>query len=142
MEPKKVRSHKNKKWIVCGLLLAVIFVTVLGIVIWESMSEPREQNSCTLPGADEIYPTVMVDGKLYEWRKGSAICDEIPVDYSSYGTLTHVKKNSPENDCEFASTFEVSGEIYAKSGEGCVYLRLVTEWLDQTVVVFDLKETD
>ena len=90
-------------------------------------------------GAAEIYPTIMVDGQLYEWRKGTAICNELPSDCVYYGELTHVEGKVPSNDREFVSVFTVSGQIYiVPENDSCVYLCLTTEWLTETVVVFDL----
>jgi hypothetical protein len=97
----------------------------------------------TLPGADEIYPTIMVEGNLYEWRKGAAISSELPDDCVYYGELIHVEGETPNNNNEFVSVFSVSGQIYTVSQtDTVVYLCLTTDWLENTVVVFDLVERE
>ena len=97
-----------------------------------------------LTGGTDIYPTVMVEGQLYEWRKGRAICVTVPEDLVYYGEVTYVYGNTPTKDCEFRSVFMVSGQIYTVPGDDeLVYLRLTTDltpdWLNDTVVIFDLE---
>ncbi len=97
--------------------------------------------SFTLPGAVKIYPTIMVQDHLYEWRKGAAICNELPDDCVYYGELIHVEGEKPNNDSEFVSVFSVSGQIYTMpQTDTIIYLCLTTDWLDNTVVVFDFVE--
>ena len=95
-----------------------------------------------LTGGTDIYPTVMVDGKLYEWRKGRAICETVPEDLVYYGQVTHVVEKHPKNDCEFASVFNLSGDIYICPSDGCVYICVTTDWMNDTFVVFDPVKTE
>ena len=97
-----------------------------------------------LTGGTDIYPTVMVDGKLYEWRKGRAICETVPDDGVYYGEVSYVYGKTPTKDCEFMSVFMVSGQIYTIPGnDELVYLRLTTDlspdWLNEKVVIFALE---
>ena len=93
----------------------------------------------TLPGAEEVYPTVMVGGVLYEWHRGSAVqFDGLPEGCEDYGPLRHTDEAGPQSDGELAALFEVSGEIYTVPGDdSVVYLILTTDWMDETVIRFD-----
>ena len=132
----KVRRLDWLKW---GAMAACFCVAILGIFIVNMYQ--NQHSTGTLPGDSEVYPTVMVNGQLYEWRKGVAICDEIPEDCLYYGKLIYVEKNSPENDCEFSSTFSASGDIYTMSDSDSVYVCISTEWLNNTFVIFDAVKT-
>ncbi|MBR4725053.1 MAG: hypothetical protein IK071_04640 [Lachnospiraceae bacterium] len=91
-----------------------------------------------LVGNSGIYPTVMVNGKLYEWHWGIALCI-LPKDSVYYGEINHIDGKSPSKDCEFVSYFPVSGQIYTISeNSDCVYLLLTTDWMENQAVVFDL----
>ena len=93
----------------------------------------------TLYGADQVYPTVMVNGALYEWHKGDAIrFSGLPDGCEEYGEVSHTDADTPRSDGEFASLFQVSGTIYTLPGrEDVVYLLLTTDWMEDTVVQFD-----
>jgi hypothetical protein len=143
-------------------LLTLLALTVSGMVgcgtssdqtaiatetlIGQDIIQTQQDNSTgpgTLPGADEIYPTIMVEGNLYEWRKGAAISSELPDDCVYYGELIHVEGETPNNNNEFVSEFSVSGQIYTvPQTDTVVYLCLTTDWLENTVVVFDLVEQE
>lgn len=148
MDEQKVAAAgmaMNKKksrpvWLKWGAMVACLCL-VVGLTIPTILNtvNPNEGSAGTLMGDTEIYPTIMVDGQLYEWRKGAAICNELPNDSVYYGELTHVEGETPRNDCEFVSVFSVSGQIYTISeNDKCVYLCLTTDWLNETFVVFDL----
>lgn len=94
-------------------------------------------NGWTIPGADKIYPTVMVDGTLYEWLLGIAIIDELPVGSTYYGKINHSDAATPENDCEFVSVFPASGRIFVDPDKDLVYLELTTDWLEKQLVIFE-----
>jgi len=138
-EAKQVRKAKQPIWLKWGAMAACLCLVVgLAIPIILDTVNPYEGGAGTLMGDTEIYPTVMVDGQLYEWRKGVAICNELPNDSVYYGELTHVEGETPTNDCEFVSVFSVSGQIYTISeNDEYVYLCLTTDWLNETFVVFD-----
>ena len=93
----------------------------------------------TLYGADQVYPTVMVDGALYEWHRGSAISfSGLPEGSEYYGAISHTDAETPTKDGEFASLFPVSGAIYTVPGDDtAVYLQLTTDWMEDSVVRFD-----
>ena len=107
------------------LMAFILAVTIAISLIGCFDTDPHESSAGTLMGDTEIYPTVMVDGRLYEWRKGRALCNELP------------------NDCEFVSVFSVSGQIYTiVENDEFVCLRLTTDWLNEAAVIFDLVEND
>ena len=93
----------------------------------------------TLYGADKVYPTVMVDGALYEWHRGSAIqFSGLPEGCTYYGEVSHTEAETPQENGEFAALFPVSGAIYTVPGDASVvYLQLTTDWMEDTVVQFD-----
>lgn len=93
----------------------------------------------TLYGADQVYPTVMVDGALYEWHRGNAISfSGLPEGSEYYEAISHTDAETPTKDGEFASLFPVSGAIYTVPGDDtAVYLQLTTDWMEDTVVRFD-----
>lgn len=135
------KKDKKTSWLKWGAMAACLCL-VIGLAIPTILNHNNE-GAGTLIGDTEIYPTVMVNGQLYEWRKGAAICDGLPNDCVYYGELTHIDGKTPIKDCEFVSVFSVSGQIYTISeNNDCVYLCLTTDWLNETVVVFDLVIKD
>lgn len=120
-----------KKYGIC-ILLWIILVSL------PACGQESASGGPTLPGADEIYPSVQVEGKLYEWRMGAAILDELPEASAYYAGIEHISESTPGGDGEFASTFDAAGDIYTVSeDDSCVYLVLSTDWMENTVVVFD-----
>ena len=105
----------------------------------ETAGEAGNAAGSTLYGADQVYPTVMVEGALYEWHKGSAIQFQgLPGGCAYYGEVRHTDAETPQSDGEFASLFPVSGTIYTVPGDAdVVYLQLTTDWMEDTVVQFD-----
>ena len=134
MTTYREKAHQRK--------LVIIILLFLGILALILLTKSNDDTG-TLDGADEIYPTVMVDGQLYEWRRGRAICEDYPDNSVYYGELIHADGEQPTKDCEFASTFSVTGQIYTVAGnEESVYLSLTTDWLNEAIVVFDLVMDD
>ena len=139
--PKKKSTPTWVKWVAMAACLCIMVGLAIPTIL--SNLNPNEEGAGTLVGDTEIYPTVMVDGHLYEWRKGAAICNELPNNSMYYGELVRIDGESPTKDCEFVSVFSVSGQIYTVSeNSDCVYLCLTTDWLNKTVVVFDLVAHD
>lgn len=140
------KRDRKSRWLPWGamaaclcILLASVFAWLPGARFWED--EHALTSGCTLPGASEIYPTVMVEDQLYEWRRGMAIARGLPDDSVLYGAITHVEESTPQHNCEFAATFNVTGEIYlVESTSNSVYLVMTTDWLQDAVVIFDLVE--
>ena len=94
-----------------------------------------------LMGDSDIYPTVMVDGRLYEWRRGRAL-HMIPQDGEYYGEIIHADVKTPTKDCEFVSYFSVSGQIFTvPENSDSVYLRLTTDWMEDQGIIFDLADS-
>lgn len=123
----------KKKVMFISLSIAVVFV-----LFFAFFNINKKEHTSTLPGANEIYPTVMVNGELYEWHQGYAIYNKLPENYEFYGKINHIEALAPENDCDFSSTFECNGEIYVSSNNEVIYLKLNTDWLDGAIVQFDI----
>ena len=134
---KNTSKKAWQRWVTVAACLCLIIG--LSVPVVRYFDNLNNNGTGTLMGDTEIYPTVMVNGQLYEWRKGVAICDELPNDSVYYGEVTHIDEETPTKDCEFVSAFSVSGQIYTVlENENCVYLCLSTDWLNETIVVFDL----
>lgn len=100
--------------------------------------DESELNGCMLlPGGDEIYPTILVNGTLYEWRFGKAIIEELPAGSVYYGKIFHAKGTTPVYDRNFVSVFPASGRIFVDPNEDLLYLELTTDWLENTIVIFE-----
>lgn len=134
------RKNKIPIWHKWGVLASCFFLAVILITTSCIIGLNRNKGSGTLQGAEEIYPTVMVNGKLYEWYKGegNAIQGGLPNDCKFYGEICHTKENIPKKNCEFSSAFDVRGEIYTTSGNDFIFLKLTTSWTENTVVKFEL----
>jgi hypothetical protein len=147
---KSVKSAKAKKpawvtWVKRGAIAACLCLVIFGVTMWNSAQihtvTTAGNTTGTLPGADEIYPTVMVEGRFYEWRRGAAICSELPEGCVYYGELVHIEGETPNDNKEFVSVFSASGQIYTvPQTDNVVYLCLTTDWLENTVVAFDLVD--
>lgn len=135
-EPKPVR----KKWIRWVPVVICLCVFAAGFLFWQSQKD-KAISDCSPLHEDEIYPAVMIGEKLYEWRRGAAVCEEMPEGCLYYGQVLHVVKEKPEHDCEFASVFSVSGDIFTIPGGECAYLRLTTEWMTDRIIAFDMVKT-
>lgn len=138
--PETTKQKRKNIWIVCGSSAAFFCIWMLGFMAWHGFQilypvlHPMV-GVISPPGADKINPTVMVDGEFYNW---AGTCKKLPEDCSLYGEINHSIKKWPQNDRELVSLFWAEGEIYTTPDENCVYLRLTTSWLDDTVVKFEL----
>ena len=105
----------------------------------EARKDAQAASGGTLYGADQVYPTVMVNGAKYEWHRGDAIqFSGLPDGCEAYGEIVHTEAETPQADGELASLFPVSGTIYTvPADETVVYLRLTTDWMENAVVQFD-----
>jgi len=135
-EAKPVR----KKWISWVPIIVCLCILAAGFLFWQNQKDKVISN-CSPLHEDKIYPTVMIGGKLYEWRRGASVCEEMPEDCLYYRQVMHVVKEKPERDCEFASVFSVSGDIFTIPGGECAYLRLSMDWMTDRVIIFDLVKT-
>ncbi len=139
-----VRSNDHKiRYKFGAAILAACLCLTIGLTINYARGgnhpiEEEELNGCTLiPGADEIYPTIMVNGTLYEWLFGKAIIDELPVGSTYYGKIRHTDGTTPEKDREFVSTFSAEGRIFVAPDKDLLYIELTTDWLEKRLVTFE-----
>ena len=121
------RPHMMKKVFVVIMLICVSFL--FGC----ANTGKKENTESTLPGADEIYPTVLVDGECYQWRMGSAIMNLDVVNNSTYdpneflrdmvlyGEIIKGRGNHPEQDRELVCVFDASGKIYLDPNDKICY---------------------
>lgn len=138
LDAKAPKKKSTPVWVKWTAMAACIAIVIAFPMVWNLFNHSGGSTG-TLPGDIKIYPTVMVDGQLYEWRKGNAIYNQLPSDCVYYGEISHVKGDTPLNDCEFVSTFSVSGQIYTcQESDKNIYLCLTTDWLNEVVVAFDL----
>lgn len=135
------RKSRRIRWFIAAACLGVLILLSVYALLPKhnlTVSETLPQNGNTLPGALDTYPTVMVNGSLYEWRKGQAVMERLPRNSSYYGSLIPTNRTAPEHNCEFVSDFSAAGEIYTVSDQtDCVYLILTTDWMKNTVIIFD-----
>ena len=105
----------------------------------EARKDAQADSGGTLYGADQVYPTVMVNGAKYEWHRGDAVSfNDLPDGCEAYGEIVHTEAETPQADGELASLFPASGTIYTvPADETVVYLRLTTDWMENAVVQFD-----
>ena len=135
---------RNLRIIAAAAVSAACLCLVIGLtLVFPKEKEPPVDEGrlgCGLmfPGADEIYPTIMVNGELYEWRFGKAIIEALPVGSVYYGKINHmIGLTTPEYDRDFVSVFSASGRIFVDPNEDLVYLELTTDWLENTIVIFE-----
>lgn len=139
-----VRSKPHKiRYAVSAAVAAACLCLTIGLAVNYSkernppIEDDKPQIEGVLPGSEEIYPTIMVDGTLYEWLLGKALIDELPVGSTYYGKINHTNATTPENDCEFVSVFPASGRIFVDPNKNLVYLELTTDWLEKQLVIFE-----
>ena len=123
------------KRMVCGAIAFFLLLTGCG--------SGSESGGPTLPGSDEIYPAVMVEGSLYEWRRGAAVLDKLPDSAEYVADIKHSGERTPAENDEFVSVFDAAGEIYAEpDDDALVYLLLSTDWMQEKAVIFDRVRAD
>lgn len=137
------KSRKISYTVGAGILAAGLCLAIgLTVNYAKGRNTPIEiELGCTIPGADEIYPTIMVDGTLYEWHLGVALIDELPVGSTYYGKIKHTDRTTPENDRELVSVFNASGRIFIDPVEDLIYLELTTDWLEKQLIIFEPQAT-
>lgn len=149
LERSEITFHKRYVWIkrctavICLCVIAAVSVGVThsrgkaGSQIPENVTQhtySSHKSSDTVPyGASEIYPTVRVRGKLYEWHAGGGLYSSIPEDYMYYGEINHTSGKVPVNECDFVSVFDATGSIYISNEKNDIYIRITADWLNSTV---------
>lgn len=126
-----------------GILAACLCLTI-GLKVNHSKEENLLGCNEIVGGGSifgEIYPTIMVNGELYEWLFGKAIVNELPVGSTYYGKIRHTDGATPQKDCEFVSDFPANGRVFLDRSENLVYLELTTDWLEKQLVIFEPTAT-
>ncbi len=126
--------------VAAAVLVITIFQTGLVYRIFPvSGNCPVPTSSMTPTGSGTAQASIMVHGEIYEWEKmyNQKINIEIPEEWLKYGDIVRVNGEEPQNDCEFVSDFEASGEIYINpENDTEIYLLLNTGWFSKRFVVF------
>lgn len=150
LERSEITLHKKHEWIkLCAAAACICFIVIVyssvirsgnktgsQIIEKATYSYSTHKSSDTVPyGAGEIYPTVMVRGKLYEWHEGGAMYSQIPEGYIYYDEINHISGKVPVNECDFVSVFDAVGSIYISNDENAIYIRMDADWLESTVIV-------
>lgn len=133
-----MKISKRFRWLALAACLCIVLGG--GLIIYQRHFRKVSYYQSTLIGAAEIYPTVMADGRLYEWHKGAAILDELPKDCTLHGNINHIKGKTPQKNGDFVSVFQVTGTIYTTKDKSNIYLKLTTDWMQNAIVKFDLVE--
>ena len=65
------------------ILTAIILICFLSLFGCAN-TQDEDTFGPTLPGADEIYPTILGDGEFYQWRMGRAVMNEDVVNHANF----------------------------------------------------------
>lgn len=134
---------RNLRIIVCIMTVAACLCLVVGLKygITKNSERPLGTNksggSNAVSNYDKNYPTVLVNGKMYEWKQNDAVVDSLPADCIYCGKINHIGSNTPENNCDFVSDFFAVGEVYIDSSIDLVYIKIKTDWLDGCIAIFE-----
>lgn len=164
MRPEK--EERKITFILIAILL-VITATALAVIFRvadksnatnKEAANPAEETVTQYDGYDSnanvpdepwIYPRVMVEGKIYEWTQRLVEpVEELPEDCIYYADITSSNYDTPTQNGEFVSNYEVSGQIYRIPGsESSIYLCLTSDWsggmvmkMENKIVIFDLLD--
>lgn len=152
---RKVIEKKHIKYI----LLAIVIIIILLIIIALKNSNIKNSNKegtdllfrdkeeiasgqPTLYGANEIYPAMMYDGKIYKWDKMAEKTSKIPQGilpegYDYVGDINYVSTGKLTEDFQFIAKFEAKGQVYFnKNDPGNLYICITTDWIDNSYVIF------
>ena len=143
----KVTVHfSNKRAVFISLVaITVLAISISVFAVIGATKTTVNKNNGTLYGADQIYPTVLVNGEYYCWKKGVAIVasdvaetDTLLSKLDYYGEIINTQNKIPESDRELVSLFKAEGKIYTNSHNAdIVYILLTTDWMSNTMVIFE-----
>ena len=99
---------------------------------------PTDEGS-TLPGATEINPSLMVNGRIYTWAAMAS--SGPPQGFAPQTALRHIGGDVLTEDGQFVAVFAAEGEIYTDPATpDTVYVRITTDWLEDEFVRFTPAE--
>lgn len=132
LERSETGAFKRNRMLIKWVSIAACFCLIVsGVIIWVRNEEPTPTAGC-MDFFYDIYPTVMVNGELYQWETG---CNFMPKGCVYYGEIKHVTTEAPRKNCELASVFDIEGQIYTYEGV-YVYVCATTDWLDEQIIWF------
>jgi hypothetical protein len=129
------------------LTLAAILLTTCGSQ-GETPEQPMEiqpppaidiipGDSPALPGADEIYPAVYLNGQSYYWKRLFQL-NYLPDEYRLIGNIVFIAGDAPKEDLQFTAAFNASGKAYYDDAEpDKIVICLTTAWMADQYVIFD-----
>ena len=97
----------------------------------------------------EIYPSVMINNKIFIWKEmvnhkdefgNIVISQELPQGYTYLADLEHIDGDKLYQNYQFISEFDISGKIYINpSTPDLACLCVTTSWLQDAFVYFKAK---
>ena len=111
-----------------------------------SQNTSNQKNAGLLSWNTNIYPSVMFNGCIYEWETisgGASYVPEgiLPEGYKSAGEIHHIQGDKLNDNYQFISGFDASGELYINASDPKhVCIRITTPWLNKSYVIFSIKE--
>ena len=139
VHPKK----SNLKIIICALTFAACLCLGVGLKyeLTKNSKHPLGTDvsisSNVVPNFDKNYPTILVNGQMYEWKQSDAMVDSLPVGCIYCGEINRIGDSIPKNNCDFVSDFFAIGEVYIDSATDLVYINITTDWLNDSIVIFE-----
>lgn len=131
----------GKRKIIVGLILVCLLagsVTVIAVVVHNNSEASKRGGTMT----GDLNPALMYNGKIYYWKNMSATQQnlpkgELPSGYLYVGDIQYVDKQVPAEELQFVAGFKAAGQLYAnKDHPQDVCVRITTDWLDQSYVIF------
>lgn len=129
------------------MLFVVIIFTVFGLVNRDNRVRITGGEGCgTLPGAEEIYPSVMYNGTIYYWKQMAGPVTQLPKGispegYEFTGSIEYTDSGKLTEDMQFTAAFEASGKLFVNEEEkDRVCICLTTYWLDNSYVIFTTEK--
>lgn len=133
--------------LIISLLIILIIFSLFGVVNKTNRVRIAGGDDCgTLPGADEIYPSVMYQGTIYYWKQMAGPVTKLPQGilpdgYEFGGSIEYTDSGEITEELQFTATFDASGKLFYKEEEpDRVCICLTTYWLDNCYVIFTTEK--
>ena len=117
---------------------------------YETDSDEADGCDDLMPG--DIWPVLMVNGKLYQWadvnltqnqlklqEDGTYTQDDyLPDSCRKVGEITSVTEDAPKEDLELQAGFYATGSVYVDDETSeAVYVRMTTDWFENVCIRFE-----
>ena len=171
---KRRRTCVRVYIIVASFFVALIIFSIQNRLVSTIVTEPIMVNDGCYeeeilihnpqePGKTYAYPTILVNGYYYEFRRTRVdgvgpllvVPNGVPKelwpddpnvvleDLDYYGEIIHYsgEYQYPKEDCEIVCWFDIEGQIYTDpNNKDTVYLYIETPWIEYAVAAFDRIE--